>query len=280
MRLLVDEHALAWDRGLDDHARGGLSYTNHTLMPEALETWPVALLQRAAAAPPGDHLRHQPPASSSGRGAAFARRRCDLLRRLSLIDEHGERRVRMAHLSIVGSHKVNGVSALHSDLMVKTIFADFARAVARALHQHHQRRHAAALAGAGQPGPGRRCSTPSIGSGWRARPRPAGRTARHWPATRHFGQALQARQARQQGAPGRAASRRELGLRDRPRQPVRRAGQAHPRVQAPAAQPAARGDALPGHRSPTRQPTGCRARSIFAGKAASCLSRRPSTSSG
>ena len=65
----------------------------------------------------------------------------------------------MAHLSIVGSHKVNGVSALHSDLLVQTIFADFASAVARALHQHDQRRDAAALAGAGQPGTGRRCST-------------------------------------------------------------------------------------------------------------------------
>jgi starch phosphorylase len=50
----------------------------------------------------------------------------DFLARLSLIDEHGERRVRMAHLSIVGSHKVNGVSALHSELLVQTIFSDFA----------------------------------------------------------------------------------------------------------------------------------------------------------
>ena len=124
MRLLVDEHGFGW------HAAWALtkkvfSYTNHTLMPEALETWPVALMQRvlprhleiimrinheflaeAAAQRPGDH---------------------DFLRRLSLIDEGGERRVRMAHLSIVGSHKVNGVSALHSDLLVATIFADFAR---------------------------------------------------------------------------------------------------------------------------------------------------------
>jgi len=123
MRLLVDEHGFGW------HAAWALtkkvfSYTNHTLMPEALETWPVALMQRvlprhleiimrinheflaeAAAQRPGDH---------------------DFLRRLSLIDEGGERRVRMAHLSIVGSHKVNGVSALHSDLLVATIFADFA----------------------------------------------------------------------------------------------------------------------------------------------------------
>ena len=124
MRLLVDEHGHPWHAAWQTTQRV-FSYTNHTLMPEALETWPVALMQRvlprhlqiilrinhdflveAAALRPGDD---------------------DFLRRLSLIDESGERRVRMAHLSIVGSHKVNGVSALHSELLVQTIFADFAR---------------------------------------------------------------------------------------------------------------------------------------------------------
>jgi starch phosphorylase len=123
MRLLLDEHGFAWEQAWDI-TRRVFSYTNHTLMPEALETWPVALIQhvlprhleiifringeflaQAAAVRPGDH---------------------DFLRRLSLIDENGERRVRMAHLSIVGSHKVNGVSALHSALLQRTIFADFA----------------------------------------------------------------------------------------------------------------------------------------------------------
>jgi starch phosphorylase len=123
MRLLVDENGFGWVAAWA-LTKKVFSYTNHTLMPEALETWPVALMQRvlprhleiilrinqgfleeAAAHRPGDH---------------------DFLRRLSLIDESGERRVRMAHLSIVGSHKVNGVSALHSDLLVATIFADFA----------------------------------------------------------------------------------------------------------------------------------------------------------
>ena len=123
MRLLVDENGFGWVAAWA-LTKKVFSYTNHTLMPEALETWPVALMQRvlprhleiilrinqgfleeAAVHRPGDH---------------------DFLRRLSLIDELGERRVRMAHLSIVGSHKVNGVSALHSDLLVATIFADFA----------------------------------------------------------------------------------------------------------------------------------------------------------
>ncbi len=123
MRLLCDEHHLGWDEAWRLTQRV-FSYTNHTLMPEALETWAFGLIQQvlprhmqiilrinqemldlAAMVRPGDH---------------------DFLRRLSLIDEGGERRVRMAHLSVVGSHKVNGVSALHSDLLVKTIFSDFA----------------------------------------------------------------------------------------------------------------------------------------------------------
>jgi len=123
MRVLSDEHGMAWDAAWDICTRI-FSYTNHTLMPEALETWSVALMQHVLPR----HLeiifhinkefleeaaRHRPGDQ-------------DFLRRLSLIDEHGERRVRMAHLSIVGSHRVNGVSQLHSDLLVQTIFADFA----------------------------------------------------------------------------------------------------------------------------------------------------------
>ncbi len=123
MRLLVDEHGHAW-AGAWAITQKVFSYTNHTLMPEALETWPVSLIQHVLPR----HLEiifrinHDFLAE-----AALVRPGDDgFLRRLSLIDEHGERRVRMAHLSIVGSHRVNGVSALHSDLLVKTIFADFA----------------------------------------------------------------------------------------------------------------------------------------------------------
>ena len=100
------------------------SYTNHTLMPEALETWAVALMQHVLPR----HLEIILLINQSFLEFAASKRPGDLefLRRLSLIDESGERRVRMAHLAIVGSHKVNGVSALHSQLLVQTIFADFA----------------------------------------------------------------------------------------------------------------------------------------------------------
>jgi len=123
MRLLCDEHALPWPQAWAI-CQGVFSYTNHTLMPEALETWPVALMQHVLPR----HLEIIFRINQEFLELAARHRPGDLafLGRLSLIDEHGERRVRMAHLSIVGSHKVNGVSALHSELLVQTIFADFA----------------------------------------------------------------------------------------------------------------------------------------------------------
>jgi starch phosphorylase len=124
MRLLLDEHAVPWS---DAWAitRQALSYTNHTLLPEALETWPIRMLE--------DLLpRHLEIAYEiNHRHLEVVRERFPadgaLAGRLSLIEHSGEDRLRMAALSIVASHRVNGVSALHSELMVKTIFADFAR---------------------------------------------------------------------------------------------------------------------------------------------------------
>jgi starch phosphorylase len=123
MRLLVDEHAFGWQAAWAITQRV-FSYTNHTLMPEALETWPVALMQHVLPR----HLDIIFRINAEFLAAAAAKRPGDdgFLSRLSLIDERGERRVRMAHLSIVGSHKINGVSALHSNLLTQTIFADFA----------------------------------------------------------------------------------------------------------------------------------------------------------
>ena len=123
MRLLCDDHGLAWDAAWA-LCQGTFSYTNHTLMPEALETWPVALMQRLLPR----HLEIIYRINHDFLLIAAAHRPNDpaFLSSLSLIDESGERRVRMANLSIVGSHRVNGVSALHSNLLVETLFADFA----------------------------------------------------------------------------------------------------------------------------------------------------------
>jgi starch phosphorylase len=123
MRLLVDEHSMDWDAAWHV-TRNTFAYTNHTLLPEALEKWPVAMfgqllprhleiiyeinrrfLDEVRAIFPGDNAR---------------------LARLSLIDETGERYVRMAHLAVVGSHHVNGVARLHSELLKETVLLDFA----------------------------------------------------------------------------------------------------------------------------------------------------------
>ena len=124
MRLLVDDHELEWDFawGLCQRI---FSYTNHTLMSEALETWPVDMMGRLLPR----HLRiiYDLNARFLAQVHAQFPDDNDLLRRVSLIDERGQRRVRMAYISVLASHKVNGVSALHSKLMTETIFADFAR---------------------------------------------------------------------------------------------------------------------------------------------------------
>jgi starch phosphorylase len=123
MRLLVDEHAIDWDEAWKI-TRATFAYTNHTLLPEALEKWSVELfakllprhleiiyeinrrfLEEVRAKFPGDDAR---------------------VARLSLIDESGPRYVRMAHLACVGSHMINGVAQLHSELLKQTVLRDFA----------------------------------------------------------------------------------------------------------------------------------------------------------
>jgi starch phosphorylase len=124
MRLLVDEHKLEWPDAWSI-VRRVCSYTNHTLLPEALETWSVSLFERVLP-------RHLQIIYQINRGfleevsGRFPHDH-DRRRRMSLIGEEGDRRVRMAYLSVVGSHKVNGVAKLHSRIMRETIFADFAQ---------------------------------------------------------------------------------------------------------------------------------------------------------
>ena len=122
MRLLVDEHLMDWEKAWDI-TRQTFGYTNHTLLPEALETWPLALFERVlprhleiiyeinrrfldevARRYPGDHARAE---------------------RLSLIGEGSGKRVRMANLACVGSRAINGVAALHTELLKATVLRDF-----------------------------------------------------------------------------------------------------------------------------------------------------------
>ena len=123
MRLLVDEYMMNWDTAwrLTRHT---FAYTNHTLLPEAVEKWPVPLL--GALLP--QHLEIIYEVNRRFLDDVRVRFPGDEARvaRLSLIDESGERYVRMAHLAAVGSHRINGVARLHSELLRKTVLRDFA----------------------------------------------------------------------------------------------------------------------------------------------------------
>ena len=123
MRLLVDEHGVSWAEAWRI-TTAVFSYTNHTLLPEALETWPVAMFERLLPR----HLQIIYLINRDFLQAVEARYPGDddRRRRLSIIDDGGERRVRMAHLAVVGSHRVNGVAQLHSDIMRLQVFSGFA----------------------------------------------------------------------------------------------------------------------------------------------------------
>jgi len=123
MRLLVDVHGLGWDEAWD-LTRRSMAYTNHTLLPEALETWPLPLMQRLLPRHVEiifeinrrflDEVRARFPGDTAR------------LERMSLIGEHGTKFVRMAHLATVASHHINGVAELHSQLLIETVLRDFA----------------------------------------------------------------------------------------------------------------------------------------------------------
>ncbi|MBC7800675.1 MAG: glycogen/starch/alpha-glucan phosphorylase [Gemmatimonadaceae bacterium] len=126
MRLLMDVHGIEWSVAWDTTV-ATFSYTNHTLLPEALETWPVSLMERLLPRHMqiiyllnGRHLEQVRATTTPAGGAADDA----LLRALSIIDERHGRRVRMGHLAFLGSHSINGVSALHTGLMKQTVFRD------------------------------------------------------------------------------------------------------------------------------------------------------------
>ncbi len=124
MRILVDEHGLEWGEAWAI-TRQAVAYTNHTLMPEALETWPVAMVERLL--PRHLEIIYRINHEFLSEVRTKSPGDDDLVQRVSIIDELHGRRVRMAALAVVAAHQVNGVAKLHSDLMVETIFSDYAR---------------------------------------------------------------------------------------------------------------------------------------------------------
>lgn len=122
MRALVDEERVPWDEAWQ-LARDSLAYTNHTLMPEALETWPVRFFEKLL--PRHLEIIYEINAKFLREVAMRWPGDVDRLRRMSIIQEGDEKRVRMAWLAIVGSFSVNGVAHLHSELLKQGLFADF-----------------------------------------------------------------------------------------------------------------------------------------------------------
>jgi len=122
MRILVDENDLSWDMAWEI-TQATLSYTNHTLMPEALERWPVALLDYVL--PRHLQIIYEINRRFLERVASVWPGDTERMARMSLVEEGDYKQVRMAHLAIVGSHSVNGVSALHSELIKTSLVPDF-----------------------------------------------------------------------------------------------------------------------------------------------------------
>ena len=124
MRILVDDEGFEWKKAWE-MTRNIFSYTCHTLMSEALETWPVEMMAKILPRhlqmifEINDHFLEYV--------RSYVTTDNDFIRRVSLIEEGYQRKVRMGWLSVVGSHKINGVAEIHSDLMVTSTFADFAR---------------------------------------------------------------------------------------------------------------------------------------------------------
>ncbi|MEX0614522.1 MAG: glycogen/starch/alpha-glucan family phosphorylase, partial [Methylophaga sp.] len=122
MRLLIDEHGLSWEAAWDITSKT-MAYTNHTLLPEALERWPVNLFGRLL--PRILEVIYEINARFLREVANHWPGDRERLARLSIIEEGPQQQVRMAHLAIVGSFSVNGVAALHSELLKKGLFKDF-----------------------------------------------------------------------------------------------------------------------------------------------------------
>ncbi len=227
MRVLVDRERLPWEQAWE-LTRRVFAYTNHTVLPEALERWPLELLQRLLPR----HAEIVVEIDRRFRAEVAGRRPAGngQVERTALVQGGS---VRMANLAIVGSHSVNGVAQLHSDDPEARHLRRPARALPRALQQQDQRHHPAALPAAVQPEPGR----PDQRGPRRRLAAPAGAPLGAAPPgrRRRLRPALGSRQAREQARPGRLGPH-HAGPGPGARAAVRRAGQAHPRVQAPAAQ--------------------------------------------
>jgi len=124
MRILVDLHRIGWDEAWRI-TTGTLAYTNHTLLPEALEVWPVDLFERML--PRHLAIIYRINVTHLDRAQALHPEDGAFRAAVSIVDEKADRRIRMGYLAFVGAHRVNGVSAMHTELMKHTVFRDLHR---------------------------------------------------------------------------------------------------------------------------------------------------------
>jgi glycogen phosphorylase len=122
MRLFIDEYELPWENAWEI-TRATVAYTNHTLMPEALERWPIGLMERVV--PRHLQIIYEINRRFMGQVAEVWPGDGERARRVSIVEDGHEGHIRMAHLAIVGSHSINGVSKLHSDLVKSRLVPDF-----------------------------------------------------------------------------------------------------------------------------------------------------------
>ncbi len=228
MRLLTDEHAIPWELAWNI-TTSVFNYTNHTLLPEALETWPVPLMEGLL--PRHMQIIYLINALHLDAQRATGRDDDKFLASVSVIEENESRHVRMGHLAFLGSHRVNGVSALHTELMRKTVFRD--------LHGLYPDRIVNKTNGISfrrwlfQANPGLTALiAEAIGPGFQD---DAGELEALAPlaADAGFRETMRRGTAGEQGR-ARPARRRATGRGYRSGRDVRRADQAHPRVQAAA----------------------------------------------
>ena len=123
MRILIDQEGLGWDEAWEITVNT-MGYTNHTLMPEALEKWPLPMIESIL--PRHIQIIFEINQRFIENAVSFFPMQSDKIRKVSIIEESNPKMVRMANLSIIGSHSTNGVAALHSELLVKSMFPEFA----------------------------------------------------------------------------------------------------------------------------------------------------------
>ena len=218
MRLLVDEHGMEWERRPGRSPGRPFAYTNHTLLPGGAREVAGRPLRRRPAAPPRDHLRDQPPLPRRGARAATPATTRRVAPALASSTRPAAGPCAWPTSPASAATRINGVAALHTELLKTGGAARLPRAVAREVHQRDERRHAAPLRRARATRGSPTSSPEAIGDALAPRPRASSAGSSRSPRTPRFRERWRAGQARQQGGPRRGCVQARTGVVVRPRQ--------------------------------------------------------------